>query len=252
MNTQTVEDERPPAPGRLGLVQEFLNATDVEPSADVLRIAEEIRRRHHDGESEAALAREYGFPHRFVRSVLRGKRLVGRAGSTSGGFYAEGLGTAVAAQEWLVTRGLLAPDTAVSEDDRKRLLELRGVLRALARGNNGQPLDGTALKALDRISAGLSIVLRFDRPGGPALEPRARGCNAAMGEIVAAVFEAMRDGTWQRLKECPAHQCYWVFYDSSRNHTGTWCAMSVCGNRAKVRSYQQRRGRRTVTPSVRG
>ena len=45
----------------------------------------------------------------------------------------------------------------------------------------------------------------------------------------------MRDGHWQRMKACRNPQCRWVFYDHSRNRTGTWCSMRVCGNRHKVR-----------------
>jgi predicted RNA-binding Zn ribbon-like protein len=50
----------------------------------------------------------------------------------------------------------------------------------------------------------------------------------------------MAEGTWERLKVCPAHDCLWAFYDSSRNRSGHWCSMKVCGNRAKARSYRER------------
>jgi predicted RNA-binding Zn ribbon-like protein len=59
--------------------------------------------------------------------------------------------------------------------------------------------------------------------------------------IVAIVYEAMVDGTWERLKVCPADDCQWAFYDESKNRSGTWCDMAVCGNRAKVRAYRERR-----------
>ncbi len=49
----------------------------------------------------------------------------------------------------------------------------------------------------------------------------------------------MVDGTWSRLKAC--RQCEWAFYDWSKNRSGRWCAMSVCGNRTKVRAYRARR-----------
>ena len=54
---------------------------------------------------------------------------------------------------------------------------------------------------------------------------------------------AMIDGTWSRLKVCPGHDCGWAFYDGSRNQTGRWCSMSVCGGRAKARTHYQRRRR---------
>ncbi|HEV2869799.1 MAG TPA: CGNR zinc finger domain-containing protein, partial [Actinomycetota bacterium] len=30
------------------------------------------------------------------------------------------------------------------------------------------------------------------------------------------------------------------FYDHSTNRSGTWCTMSVCGNRRKARAYRRR------------
>jgi predicted RNA-binding Zn ribbon-like protein len=50
----------------------------------------------------------------------------------------------------------------------------------------------------------------------------------------------MSDGTWARVKACRAEDCRWAFYDFSRNRSGTWCDMAVCGNRAKVRAYRAR------------
>jgi predicted RNA-binding Zn ribbon-like protein len=32
-----------------------------------------------------------------------------------------------------------------------------------------------------------------------------------------------------------------MFYDNSKNHSGTWCQMAECGNRAKVRAYRARK-----------
>ena len=52
---------------------------------------------------------------------------------------------------------------------------------------------------------------------------------------------ARADGTWDRLKVCLADDCQWAYYDRSRNRSSVWCDMRVCGNRAKVRSYRERR-----------
>ena len=79
--------------------------------------------------------------------------------------------------------------------------------------------------------------------GKPALAVRGSGPGAVVAPIVAIVYEAMVDGTWERLKACPADDCQWAFYDESKNRSGTWCDMAVCGNRAKVRAYRERRTR---------
>ena len=84
--------------------------------------------------------------------------------------------------------------------------------------------------------------MRFHDDGGAELEPCRSGLDAAIGRLAAIVFEARVDGRWARLKACPADDCGWAFYDHSRNRSGTWCTMAVCGNRSKVRAYRRREG----------
>jgi predicted RNA-binding Zn ribbon-like protein len=62
------------------------------------------------------------------------------------------------------------------------------------------------------------------------------------------VAEAVRDDSWQRAKACRAADCHWAFYDRSRNRSGVWCEMAVCGNRTKVRAYRDRAPRDTSSP----
>jgi predicted RNA-binding Zn ribbon-like protein len=49
-----------------------------------------------------------------------------------------------------------------------------------------------------------------------------------------------------RLKKCPSADCGWIFLDTTRNGTRRWCAMTVCGNRAKARRYYARQRVDTV------
>ncbi|HKC76276.1 MAG TPA: CGNR zinc finger domain-containing protein [Chloroflexota bacterium] len=44
-----------------------------------------------------------------------------------------------------------------------------------------------------------------------------------------------------RLKICRNETCRWAFYDYSKNRSGAWCTMAVCGSRSKARTYRQRR-----------
>jgi predicted RNA-binding Zn ribbon-like protein len=81
---------------------------------------------------------------------------------------------------------------------------------------------------------------RFDPAGGWHLDPGAGGVDGAMARLAAVVVDAMGDGTWSRLKPCRNHGCRWLFYDHSTNRSGTWCTMSVCGNRRKARAYRRR------------
>jgi predicted RNA-binding Zn ribbon-like protein len=83
------------------------------------------------------------------------------------------------------------------------------------------------------------VGLEFE-PDGSRLEPQAGGVDGALGRLLVAVHEAQHDGTWARMKACPWDTCHWAFYDHTKNRSGVWCNMAVCGNRAKARAYRER------------
>jgi predicted RNA-binding Zn ribbon-like protein len=60
-----------------------------------------------------------------------------------------------------------------------------------------------------------------------------------MGRIVAAVYAAMADPEWRRLKLCGSSTCRWAFFDRSRNQSSRWCTMASCGNREKARRFRK-------------
>jgi predicted RNA-binding Zn ribbon-like protein len=148
--------------------------------------------------------------------------------------------TAACARSWLLEHDLLRRTGTVGERDRQRLIEMREAIRALAYANNAGPLSVYELARLNREAATTSLVPVFR--GGDEFEliSHKRDVSGAMSALLAVVCEAMRDRTWSRLKACRTASCQWAFYDSSRNRTGTWCSMAICGNRAKTRAYRQR------------
>ena len=111
--------------------------------------------------------------------------------------------------------------------DLQAVRELREGLRGVLLSHNGVEIDPPALRG--------SVTVAFDADGTPRLT-----ADDAIGQVLAIVAVAAADGTWERLKACPADACHMAFYDFSRNHSRTWCTMSVCGNRAKARSYRAR------------
>jgi predicted RNA-binding Zn ribbon-like protein len=143
-------------------------------------------------------------------------------------------------REWFSARGLIATGEPVTEADRRRAIEVREALRALLLANNGEPLDRDTVAVLNRAAEPSHLLVRFQGDGASDLAPVGAGVEAAIGRILANVVQATADGTWSRLKACSAHTCKWAFYDKSRNHSGKWCDMAVCGNRAKARSYRTR------------
>lgn len=126
----------------------------------------------------------------------------------------------------------------LAEEDVAKALEVREALRRLLLVNAGGDVDPEALTVLESASADARLAIRFERDGRPSLLPRAAGVDGAIGRILAVVYTTMADGTWRRLKACPRDVCGWIFYDRSRNSSSRWCAMSVCGNRTKIRRYR--------------
>jgi predicted RNA-binding Zn ribbon-like protein len=146
-----------------------------------------------------------------------------------------------ALREWLVDRGLLDAAAPVTAEDHARAIELREAIRELVSAHAGLPHDPAAADVVNAaaLRAGLRPVL--DDPG-TRFEPSASGADGALGRIVAAIHAGAADGTWSRLKACERDVCRWAFYDHSKNQSGHWCSMSVCGQREKNRrAYRRRR-----------
>ena len=155
--------------------------------------------------------------------------------------HSEILVSARALDDWLRARGLRAGPRRLASADLDRALAVREGLRALAFANNEHTLDEEAIDAMDQASAGAGTEIRIE-PDGPRFVPdTTTGIEGAMGALFAITARAMIDGTWQRLKACPGRHCGWAFYDYSRNQSGRWCAMKVCGDRDKARAYYQRK-----------
>jgi hypothetical protein len=140
---------------------------------------------------------------------------------------------------FLVERGLLSADAPFGPRDLDRALELHRALHAKVRSNEGDPLRAEAVTVIDEIGERAALRPVFGA-GAPDLVPTAAGVDGALGRLVASVFVADVRETWGGLKECDGDGCTAVFFDRSKNHTGRWCSMSACGNRAKVRAWRER------------
>ena len=141
---------------------------------------------------------------------------------------------------WLREHDLMEAGAEVGEADLRRALEVREALRAQLMANNGHDPDPKAVRALHAAAGRAGIALLFAQDGS-SLEPAADGVGGAIGRLLTIVHAAEHDGTWPRLKACPWHTCNWAFYDNTKNHSGVWCTMEVCGNRAKAKAYRERR-----------
>ncbi len=126
-----------------------------------------------------------------------------------------------------------------------RLRELREAIRALAAVNQGATTTPAAVAVVHLASRGAELRIGLDELGRTRLEPVRGGVDGAVATLLGILHEARVRGDWQRLKGCRG--CGYAFFDRSKNRSASWCAMSICGNRAKNRAYRQRRSLRRST-----
>jgi predicted RNA-binding Zn ribbon-like protein len=68
----------------------------------------------------------------------------------------------------------------------------------------------------------------------------ARAFDAVIGPVALSMYDLLRQGSFERLKQCPQPDCGWLFYDRSKNNSRRWCDMAVCGNRMKAQRHRSR------------
>jgi predicted RNA-binding Zn ribbon-like protein len=153
----------------------------------------------------------------------------------------DALATPAALAAWLSEQRLTAPSAIPpSDDDLRAAIELREALRALMLANNGADATPQAGQVLERTARRADLGVHFAGDGSVRLEPRDGGVAGALARLLVPIAQARSAGAWERVKACRADDCQWAFYDRSRNRSGVWCDMAVCGNRTKVRSYRSR------------
>lgn len=145
------------------------------------------------------------------------------------------------ARPWLVDNNLLAPHAELTDADLDRVRAVREGLRAMLVHNaGGPPPNKTALAVLRTVAEAGTARADLGDDGEVRLSARGDSVRDRLVELLLIVRDAQRDGTWRLLKACANDECQWAFYDKSRNHGGTWCEMSACGNKLKNRAFRAR------------
>jgi predicted RNA-binding Zn ribbon-like protein len=124
-------------------------------------------------------------------------------------------------------------------------LTLRGALydvfRAVAEDEAPASRDLEILREYEREALSRGKLVQEDR--GFRWEWRdGRDLARILWPIAHAAAGLLTSGTLDRLKLCAG--CYWVFLDTSRNHSRRWCTMEVCGTDEKKRRYVAKRASR--------
>ena len=146
--------------------------------------------------------------------------------------------TSASANGWLDEHGF--DGISLEAGDMPKVRDLREALRMELLSHAGEEAAGSWTR-LATLLHGAGLELVFDPREGMRLEASAEaGFPAIRGAIASRIYDAVRSEQWRRLKACRKETCLFAFYDRSKNGSGTWCDMAVCGNRVKA---ERRRAR---------
>jgi predicted RNA-binding Zn ribbon-like protein len=169
------------------------------------------------------------------------ERLIGFVNTNEPQISQDRLGDPDQTRDWLVAEGFKVEQ--LNRDEWAATIAFREGIRAAAAANNGYDLDPDAVTALQaaidrlgftvRTTADASMQVDATTPAGRALAP-----------LVGALMAAQADGSWTRVKACARDTCRWLFYDTTRNHSRTWCTSTTCGSREKAKRYYRRQRQR--------
>jgi hypothetical protein len=138
----------------------------------------------------------------------------------------------------LLDLDLLDPETAnlswvddLADRDLRVVRDLRSDVERLVSGGGTPDTGPTLIRTTMMVS-----------PGGElALHPAGGGPGWFVSAVWIQVFLAQQAGTWRRLKLCHSPPCGSAFYDRSKNNSGVWHDVRVCGNAVNLRASRARR-----------
>jgi predicted RNA-binding Zn ribbon-like protein len=146
------------------------------------------------------------------------------------------------AAPWLIANNFLEPGAGLTSDDLRMVVDVREALRAMTIHNTGGPAPTPeALAPLRRIASAGRAQAQLSEDGVVSLGAAGTSVPDRLLDLLLVVKDAQLDGSWELLKACASEECQWAFYDRSRNHGGTWCVMSSCGNKMKNRDFRARK-----------
>lgn len=147
--------------------------------------------------------------------------------------------TIEAAARWIDGTGLLEHPVELDEAGFERLRHVRETLRALAVANRSGEGYGPLITLVNRELAAAPVVVQLREDGRSELVPASEhGVEAFLARLFAIVHDSALADQWERLKCC--RHCSWGFYDRSKNRSGQWCSMRVCGSRQKMQRARAR------------
>jgi len=156
--------------------------------------------------------------------------------------------------EWSTDRGIISADAkdvlrrkgeekpieaeAVTEKAR----EIReSIYQILSDTAHGRPIKIAGLKGFNKALASTLAHSRLALSEGGLRwdwDSHPDKLDSVIWPVVRSAVDLMTSEALKRVGQCADEKgCGWLFWDSSRNRSRRWCAMSDCGNRSKVRRF---------------
>jgi predicted RNA-binding Zn ribbon-like protein len=153
--------------------------------------------------------------------------------------------------DWCRQAGLIGAETAASltaGGQRRRehagavLVEAVAMREAAFRVLSNRSEDSQEdLAVVNRTLHSRAAACRITLFGRRFWEPvYADDLGAVLGPVSLHLSTVLVGTHLDRVKECEAPGCGWLYLDSSRSGKRRWCSMAECGNRNKVRQHYQR------------
>ena len=130
------------------------------------------------------------------------------------------------------------PTTRPSADDLARVVAFREALHEITRGTDRPLFHAHAWRALVDAVDNVTFRLAVGREELDLVTQSPSPTSRILGGLALICRRAHDDETLRRLKSCS--HCEWAIYDTSKNNSGRWCSMYVCGGRHNARAYRRR------------
>ena len=135
---------------------------------------------------------------------------------------------------WLISSGLAGGAPRATREDVEMARGLREAIYGLVSGGP----SSAARTTLNSVAALRAARPRLSASGQLAMSGTAR---EYLATIAGLAIELLGGSDRDRVRQCEGEGCAILLLDLSRSGKRRWCSMSGCGNRAKARSFRERR-----------
>jgi len=156
--------------------------------------------------------------------------------------------------EWSADRGIISAEAkdVLRRESEEKPIEAEAVLekareireniyQILSDTAHGRPIKIAGLRGFNKaLASTLSHSRLAPSEGGLRWDwdSHPDKLDSVIWPVVRSAVDLMTSEALKRVGQCADEKgCGWLFWDSSRNRSRRWCAMSDCGNRSKVRRF---------------